>query len=99
MTDEHREKQARTVPVLNIRRMDYYHEQDEAERIDEYVALPPRYLLTGVVPFGPPSMVLIDWLSMMEALGSGSLPSLTRTISRNWSWMRVHVPSIRQSLK
>jgi hypothetical protein len=44
-------------------------------------------------------VVFTDWLSMMPAVGSGSLPAFSRTFRRNSSWMRFQVPSSAQILK
>lgn len=41
-------EEPRAIPVLDVCRMDHYA-QEEAERIDKYVPLPPLYLLPSVV--------------------------------------------------
>jgi hypothetical protein len=46
------------------------HGEDQAERVDQDVPLPPGDFLAPVVTSGPPfSVVLTDWLSMIAAEG------------------------------
>ena len=81
------------VSILNISRMDY-HCQQQSHRIDSDMSLATHHLLTSVIATRPPfSVVLTDWLSMIAALGVGSLPSACRTLGRRASWTRSHVPS------
>ena len=64
------------------------------------MALASHHLLTSVISTRPPlSVVLTDWLSMMAALGVGSLPSAWRTLGRSAPWTRSHVPSRLHSRK
>jgi hypothetical protein len=74
--------------------------QEEAEGIDEDMALPAFDLFMGIKAADPPfSVVLPDWLSMMPALGWRRLPSATRTSPRRRSCMTCHVPSLRHCQK
>ena len=71
-----------------------YHCQQQSHRIDSDMSLATHHLLTSVIATRPPfSVVLTDWLSMIAALGVGSLPSACRTLGRRASWTRSHVPS------
>jgi len=46
---------------------------------------------------GPPaSVVFTDWLSMMPALGVGSLPAKARISARRAAWTRCQTPLSRQ---
>ena len=77
--------QSAAVAVLDIGWMnDQRH--DQPERVDEDVALAPRYLLARVVATIPPfAAVLTDWLSRMPTLGVGFFPTFLRTRSRSRS--------------
>ena len=80
------------IPILDIRRM-HHHGQQQSYGVYHNVPLPPRHLLASVIPARPPfSVVFTDWLSMIAALGVGSLPSASRTWGRRVSWIRSHVP-------
>ena len=74
-------------------RMDH-HGQQQPHGIHYDVALSTVDLLASVIATRPPfSVVLTDWLSMMAALGVGSLPADLRTAERRVSLTRSHVPS------
>jgi hypothetical protein len=63
-----------SVTILDIRRV-YGHADDQPERINNNVSLPPVDLLSRIVAFLPPFFVFTDWESMLTALGVGSLPA------------------------
>ena len=77
------EHQRRAVTILNIGGM-HRDAQQEAERVDEDMALTAGDLLARIItlrveqspPFGA---ALALWLSMMAALGEASRPSRSRT--------------------
>ena len=74
------------VAVLDVRRMDD-GVQDETLRVDDDVALTTLDLLARVITHrvdrDPPfSADLTDWLSMMPALGLGSRPISSRSLTR-----------------
>ena len=82
-----------TISVLDVSRMDH-HGQQQPHGIHYDVALSTVDLLASVIATRPPfSVVLTDWLSMMAALGVGSLPADLRTAERRVSLTRSHVPS------
>lgn len=73
------------VAILNVGRMDHQSD-DQAEGVDDDMALAPKRFLTRVVPAVPPfSAVLTVWLSMMPALGVGFRPARRRTCDRSRS--------------
>ena len=77
-----------------------YDCQQQPYGIHDDMALASHHLLTSVIATRPPlSVVLTDWLSMMAALGVGSLPSAWRTLGRSAPWTRSHVPSRLHSRK
>ena len=87
------DQQLRSISVLNVGRMNH-HVQQQSCGVHYDVVLSTFDLFARVVAARPPfSVVLTDWLSMMAALGSASLPSASRTSGRNSSWTRFHVPS------
>lgn len=73
----------RSVTVLNIGGQ-HAHAEQEAERVDEDVALAARDFLARIkalrVNFGAPFWAAFaDWLSMIAALGLASRPAASRT--------------------
>ena len=86
--------QPRTISVLDIGRM-HHHRQQQAHGIYDDVSLSTVDLLTSIIATRPPfSVVFTLWLSMIAALGVGSLPSASRTQGRSVSLTRSHVPSM-----
>ncbi len=82
------------IPVLDIGRVDHDGQQ-QTDGVYHDVPFAPHHLLASVIATRPPfSVVLTDWLSIMAALGVGSLPSVCRTFGRRVSWIRSHVPSL-----
>ena len=74
-----------SVALLNSGRM-HHNDNDQADRIDDYMALAAVDFLAGVVAADPPfSVVFTLWLSMIAALGVASRPAATRTSSRSES--------------
>ena len=73
-----------SVAILHVGGVNH-HADDQAERVDNDVALAALDFLPRVVaPLLPPfSPVLADWLSMIAALGVLSRPSFSR--NRSWS--------------
>ena len=91
--------QPRPISVLDIGRM-HHHRQQQSHRIYDDVSLSTVDLLTSIMATRPPfSVVFTLWLSMIAALGVGSLPSASRTQGRSVSLIRSHVPSILQLRK
>ena len=91
--------QPRTISVLDIGRM-HHHRQQQAHGIYDDVSLSTVDLLTSIIATRPPfSVVFTLWLSMIAALGVGSLPSASRTQGRSVSLTRSHVPSMVQLRK
>ena len=87
------DNQLRSISVLNVCRMNH-HIQQQSCGIYYDVSLSTIYLFACVLAARAPfSVVLADWLSMIAALGSGLLPSDSRTAGRNSSCTRSHVPS------
>ena len=85
--------------VLNVGRMDNYCQQ-QPHSINDDVELSPCHSLGRIITTNPPfSVVFTLWLSIMAALGVGSLSSISLTLGRNASWIRSHVPSFLHSLK
>ena len=81
-----------SVSVLDVSGVDH-DSQQQPYGIDGDVAFAAGHLLTSIIAARPPfSVVFTDWLSMMAALGVGSLPSKRRTFGRSTSWTRSHVP-------
>lgn len=82
------------IPVLDISRVGH-DGQEQTHGVYHDVPLASRHLLASVITARPPfSVVFTDWLSIMAALGVGSLPSACRTMGRRVSWIRSHVPSL-----
>ena len=82
-----------TIPVLDVGRVDH-HRQQQSHGIYDDMPLPSGDPLARIVAARPPfSVVLTLWLSMMAALGSGFLPSASRTMGRSASWTRSQVHS------
>jgi hypothetical protein len=74
---------ASTIAILDVAGVDH-DAQQEAERVDEDVALAPRDLLARVealrVDRGPPFCAARAlWLSMIATVGLASRPSASRT--------------------
>ncbi len=77
------DQQLATVAVLDVGRVNDQRE-NQAERVNDDMALAPLGLLARIVPsVAPFSAVLTDWLSMMPALGVGLRPSSIRTRRRS----------------
>jgi hypothetical protein len=74
--------------------------QEQAQRVDQDVALAARDLLAGVKPLGPPlSLLRTDWLSTTPALGEASLPACSRALMCSVAWRVSHVPSSQRRRK
>jgi hypothetical protein len=71
-------------PVAILKTGAMHHDgPDQAERVDDEVALAPFDLLAGVVAVGPPfCAVFTDWLSMIAAEGVAFRPAWRRTLPR-----------------
>ena len=79
------DQQLAAVTVLDVGRVNDQRE-DQAERVNNDMALAPLGFLARIVPsVAPFSAVLTDWLSMMPALGVGLRPSWHRTRRRSCS--------------
>ena len=90
------DQQLAAVTVLDVGRVNDQRE-DQAERVNDDMALTPLGFLARIVPsVAPFSAVLTDWLSMMPALGVGLRPFSIRTRRRSCSWIFSHVPSSRK---
>jgi len=62
----------------------HHHCHHQTECINHQMAFSARYLLASVITSVPPfEAVLMDWLSIIAALGLGCRPAWTRTCS--WS--------------
>ena len=73
---------------------------DQAEGVDQQVALAAVDLLGAVVAVSPPrSVVLTLWLSRMAALGVGRRPWRTRSWACSTRWICSHNPCCRQERK
>ncbi len=73
------EHQLAAVSILNVGRMDNQR-HDQANGIDDQMALAAKDFLARIVPAVPPlSAVFTDWLSMMPTLGVGLRPAFRRT--------------------
>lgn len=97
--DQPVQNQLGPIPVLDISRMDH-DSQQHADGVYNDMPFASRNLLARVIATRPPfSVVFTDWLSMMAALGVGSLPSASRTLGRSVSWTRSPVPSRLHSRK
>ena len=80
------------IPVLNVRGM-HNHRQQQPDGVNHDMALPSLHLLACVVATRSPfSVVFTLWLSIMAAEGVGYLPSNSRTLGRNASWIHSQVP-------
>jgi hypothetical protein len=74
------------------------HAQQEAGGVDRDVALPALDLLGGIVAARPPlSVVFTLWVSMMAALGLGSLPSRSRSITTRWWRIASQTPALAKA--
>ena len=94
-----RNDQLRPISVLYVSRVDHNGQQHPHSIYDD-VSLSTLDLLASVIAARPPfSVVFTDWLSMIAALGSGSLPADLRTARRSVSLTRAQVPSSLHSLK
>ncbi len=79
------DQQLAAITVLDVGRVNDQRE-DQAERVNDDMALAPLGFLARIVPsVAPFSAVLTDWLSMMPALGVGLRPSSIRTRRRSCS--------------
>ena len=79
------DQQLAAVTVLDVGRVNDQRE-DQAERVNDDMALAPLGFLARIVPsVAPFSAVLTDWLSMMPALGVGLRPSSIRIRRRSCS--------------
>src|SRR4051794_12442718 len=84
---------ARAVRVLDVGGVDD-HAQEQARGVDRDVPLPAPYLLRRIVAARPPfSVVLTLCVSTIAALGLGSLPSRSRSITTRWWRMPSHTPA------
>src|SRR3954447_9873520 len=82
-----------TVGILDVGGVDDHAEQ-QAAGVDRDVPLPTPYLLGRVVAARPPfSVVLTLCVSTIAALGLGSLPSRSRSITTRWWRMPSHTPA------
>ena len=91
--------QPRPISVLDIGRM-HHHRQQQSHGIYDDVSLSTVDLLASIIATRPPfSVVFTLWLSIIAALGVGSLPTASRTEGRSVSLTRSHVPSIVQLRK
>src|ERR671914_1512039 len=73
---------------------------DQTLGVHQQVTLPSLYFLAPVVAPRPPlSVVFTDWLSIVPALGVGSLPTLSRSCSRKIVFILSTTPSLRQTQK
>lgn len=96
---QRRQHGTRTVPIGHICGMDD-HSQDQAPGVDQQVPLTPAQLCGTIVAAAPPfSVVLVDWLSRIAAIGAGARPARWRTCARSTALACPHVPSIRQRRK
>jgi cytochrome c-type biogenesis protein CcmH/NrfF len=78
----------------------HVHGQQQAEGVDQQVALAAVELLGAVVAMRPPlSVVLMLWLSKTAALGVGHRPWRTRSLARSTRRMCHQRPSSRQQRK
>lgn len=69
-------------------------------RIDHDMSFPSFHFLAAVIATCAPfSVVLTDWLSTINTLGSASRPLSWRSFSRKLSFIRSHVPSRRNLWK
>ena len=84
---------ADAVGILDVGGVDQ-HSQEQAAGVDRDVPFPALDLLGRVVAARPPfSVVLTLCVSTMAALGLGSLPSRSRSISTRWWRMVSHTPA------
>jgi hypothetical protein len=74
------------------------HAQQQARGVDRDVALPALDLLGRVVAARPPfSVVFTLWVSTIAAVGLGSRPSRSRSITtRRWR-MLPHTPALAKA--
>ncbi len=95
-----------SISVLHSRRM-HYHNQQQAHCVYKDVSLPAFDFLASIIPNRAPRppfsaslrSVFTDWLSIMAALGSSSLPASMRTWRRNISLIRSNTLSSRHCEK
>jgi hypothetical protein len=85
--------------VRPISRMHQYLHQPTL-RIDHDMSFTSFHLLATIIATCAPfSVVLTDWLSTINTLGSASRPLSWRSFSRKRSFIRSHVPSRRNLWK
>ena len=84
---------ADAVRVLDVGGMDD-HAQQQTRAVDRDVALAALDPLGGVPAARPPfSVVFTLWVSTIAAVGLGSRPSLSRSITTRWWRMLSHTPA------
>jgi hypothetical protein len=82
-----------TLSILEVGGVDQ-HAEEQARGVDGDVALPALDPFGRIVAAQPPfSVVLTLWVSMTTALGLGSLPSRSRSITTRWWRITSHTPS------
>ena len=75
LADQFRQNELGSVSILNARGVDHDRE-DQAQGIDDEMALTTGYLLARIKAARPPfSVVFTDWLSTTAALGLASFPT------------------------
>ena len=75
---------AEAIGILNIRRMDEDAEQQPV-RVHRDVPLAPLQPLRGIPTTWPPlSVVFTLWVSMIAAVGLGSRPAPSRSMTTKW---------------
>ena len=91
------EEIADPVRVLHVGGVDGDAEQ-QTRGVDRDVALPALDLLGGIVAARPPfSVVLTLWVSTTAALGLGSRPSRSRSITTRWWRIASHTPAVAKA--
>ena len=82
-----RYQQTGAIAILDIGGMDPQR-PDQPQGVYDDMSFAARHFLAGIVASKPPfSVVLTLWLSMMAALGVGSLSAWRRTACRKVSWI------------